>query len=125
MSLSLKGHYVIAAPPERSIRPLLFFNLSFFLSFICNLSSFNTLFMFSSLNDLHNHFICSFDSTANLQALFFFYCLRMCSRKWHKSTAAGVNKAGNIQLFLSAVLQWLISKQSLITTHPISKSVKS
>lgn len=124
MSLSLKGHYVIAAPPERSIRPLLFFNLAFFHSFICNLSSFNTLFMFSSLNDPHNHFICSFDSTANLQALFF-YCLRMRSRKWHKSTAAGVNKAGDVQLFPSAVLQWLISKQSLITTHPISKSVIS
>lgn len=50
MSLSLKEHYVITAHPERSIRPLLFFNLALFLSFICNLSSFITLFMFSSLN---------------------------------------------------------------------------
>lgn len=76
--------------------------------------------MFSSLNDPHNHFICSFDRTAHLHALF--YCLS-AAESGTKATA-GVNKAGDIRLFPSAVIQWLISKQSIITINPISKSVK-
>lgn len=50
--------------------------------------------------------------------------LLICAAESGTKATAGVNKAGDIRLFPSAVIQWLISKQSLITINLISKSVK-
>jgi len=77
--------------------------------------------MFSSLNDHHNHFICSLDSTAHLHALFVFLSENMQQKVIQKQLLV---KPRDIRLFPSTVNQWLISKQSLIIINPISRTVK-